>query len=159
AALSDEFEKQSLENVPKGHAPALLGNAVVDFIKTGARLSEVAGRRWSAIEGDVAWVREQRRKQKGAEAAETKETKSENGAAAILIKDVPAAAYDRQREHERSKDKACFPQDFIYTDLDGRPVSTWQLQRAVKRACRIAGFGSHGPQVLRRSLGTSLAYQ
>src|SRR5262249_19764716 len=68
-------------------------------------------------------------------------------------------AYDRQREHERSKDKACFPQDFIYTDLDGRPVSTWQLQRAVKRACRIAGFGSHGPQVLRRSLGTSLAYQ
>lgn len=135
---------------------ALLSEAVIMYRWEGVRLSELAGRRWRDIdlERGIVWVREQRDRLNPNETKGLKWGRNERplGMTADLV-----ASYRRQHIHEWSKGRGK-QDDFVLTQADGAPVTIEQLKGAVRRATRIAGFGKHGPQTLRRSFGTLTAH-
>lgn len=148
AARSDEFVAATPD--------ALLSEAVIMYRWEGVRLSELAGQRWSDVDldGEIVWVRQQRDRVRKEETKGLKWGRSERplGMTSDLI-----ASYTRQRAHEWSKGRGKHD-DFVFTNADGKPVTVDQLKGAVRRATRLAGFGKHGPQTLRRSFGTQLAH-
>lgn len=147
-ARSDEFVAATPE--------ALLSEAVIMYRWEGVRLSELAGRRWSDVDLDeeIVWVRQQRDRYRKEETKGLKWGRSERplGMTSDLV-----ASYRRQRAHEWSKGRGK-DGDFVLTNADGAPVTIDQLKGAVRRATKLAGFGKHGPQTLRRSFGTQLAH-
>lgn len=143
----------------------LLTNAVILIAVTGVRLAEALGIRHRSIEmgeGDEARVRvrirEQRVRHKAGEEATTK-LHLKNGQVAervTLSSEALTEAMQRQTAHELDKGRGLSDQ-LLFTDTTGRPITDNMLKLAVRRACKIAGLGNHGPQVLRRTLATTIA--
>lgn len=142
-----------------------LTEAVIFLAVTGVRLAEALGVRHKSVqmgEGEDArvrvMIREQRIRHKADEPAETK-LFLKNGEVAerpTLSTVELTEAMRRQTARELDKGRGLGEQ-LVFTDDTGKPITDNMLKLAVRRACKIAGLGSHGPQVLRRTLATNIA--
>lgn len=157
AAQSQAF----VEATPGVH----LTEAVIFLAVTGVRLAEALGVRHRSVEmsdGDEGRVRvkirEQRIRHKADEPAETKPHLKNGEIAERLTLSTRALteAMQRQTAHELGKGRG-LGDELLFTDAIGRPITDNMLKSAVRRACALAGLGSHGPQVLRRTLATNMA--
>jgi len=139
----------------------LFTNAVILYVLTGMRLSELLGLRWEDVD-NVAGILHVRHQL----AAQTAERTRANPrlvdlkageARSFPMLPAVAEALVEQLDHEQSK-KLGKPGHFVFTTIAGLPITQDEMKVAVRRAGRLSRLGRIGAQVLRRSFTTAIAH-
>jgi len=139
----------------------LFANAIVLYVLTGMRLSELLGLRWGDVDnvGGILNVRYQLAAQKVAEIRANPRLVDLKAGEARSFPMLPAVAEAlvEQLAHEQAKGLG-EAGHFVFTTATGLAITQDEMKAAIRRAGRTSRLGRIGAQVLRRSFTTAIAH-